>query len=154
MKLSKYFTLEECINTSYKEYLETQKEEVKPYINNLEILTNYIMDPIREYYNAPITVNSGFRGPSLNKKVKGVATSDHTCIYGGAAIDFTVKGKTVKEVFDDIRLGKIKIRWRQLIQEKVGNNEWIHISSLRFPFDSNDKFKECLTYDGKSYVRV
>lgn len=154
MKLSKYFTLEECINTSYKEFKIAQEEEVKQFINNLYIITNYIMDPIREYYNSPVIVNSGFRGESLNKKIGGVLTSDHTCLNGGAAIDFTVKGKTVKEVFDDIRLGKIKIQYRQLIHEKVGNNEWIHIASLRFPFDYNDKFKECLTYNGKSYVRV
>lgn len=154
MKISKYFTLEECINTSYKEFKEAQEEEVKQFVNNLYIITNYIMDPIREYYNAPITVNSGFRGVSLNKKIGGVLTSDHTCLNGGAAIDFTVKGKTVKEVFDDIRTGKIKIIFRQLIQEKVGSNEWIHISSLRLPFNLNDKYKECLTYDGKSYVRV
>lgn len=152
MKISKYFTLEECINTSYKEFKEAQEEEVKQFVNNLYIITNYIMDPIREYYNAPITVNSGFRGVSLNKKIGGVLTSDHTCLNGGAAIDFTVKGKTVDEVFKDIISGKIGIIYRQVINEK---HKWIHIASLRFPFNEDDKYLEKLiTEDAKTYKKT
>lgn len=152
--LSPNFTLEELTVTSYKEFQKKQLEEVKPFISNLFILANYILQPIRNYYKSPIIINSGFRGESLNKKVGGTATSDHTCIKGAAAADFTVKGKTVDEVFKDIISGKIGILYRQVINEHSGKNKWIHIATFRLPFDKNDKYMHKLKYDGKNYIEV
>ena len=51
---------------------------------------------LRDYLNAPITVNSGYRSPEYNKKIGGVANSQH--ILGNAA-DITVKGYTPKNVY-------------------------------------------------------
>lgn len=76
-KLSPHFTLEELLVTSHKDLKPLQKEEVKPYINNLTVLCNYILEPIRTYYGKPITVTSGFRGNTLNKRVGGSLTSQH-----------------------------------------------------------------------------
>lgn len=150
--LSKNFTLEELTVTSYKEFHKKQLEEVKPFMNNLYILANYILQPIRNYYKVPIIINSGFRGPALNRRVGGTKTSDHTCIMGAAAADFTVKGKTVDEVFKDIISGKIGIIYRQVINEK---HSWIHIASLRFPFDKDDKYLDKLiTEDAKTYKKI
>ena len=151
-QLSPNFTLDELLVTSYKEFQQKQLEEVKPFMNNLYILANYILQPIRNYYKSPIIINSGFRGESLNKKVGGTATSDHTCIKGAAAADFTVKGKTVDEVFKDIISGKIGIYYRQVILEK---HSWIHIASFRLPFNKDDKYLDKLTTeDGKIYKKI
>ena len=151
-QLSPDFTLDEMIFTSHKDLLPKQNEEVKPYVNNLYILANYILQPIRNYYKVPIIINSGFRGPALNRRVGGTKTSDHTCIMGAAAADFTVKGKTVDEVFKDIISGKIGIIYRQVINEK---HSWIHIASLRFPFDKDDKYLDKLiTEDAKTYKKI
>ena len=153
--LAPSFTLDELLTTSHKDLLPKQNEEVKPYVNNLYILANYILQPIRNYYKAPIIINSGFRGESLNKKVGGTATSDHTCIKGAAAADFTVRGKTVDEVFKDIISGKINILYRQVInEENKSGAKWIHIASFRLPFDKNDKYMHKLKYDGKNYIEV
>ena len=153
--LSQNFTLEELLVTSYKEFQQKQLEEVKPFMNNLYILANYILQPIRNYYKVPIIINSGFRGPALNKRVGGTKTSDHTCIMGAAAADFTVKGRTVDEVFKDIISGKIGIIYRQVINEQNSSGvKWIHIASLRFPFDKSDKYMHKLIYDGKKYMEV
>jgi len=38
-------------------------------------LINNLLDPIRELWGEPITVNSGYRCPLLNKAVGGVPTS-------------------------------------------------------------------------------
>lgn len=155
-QLSRSFTLEELINTEHKDLLPKQKEEVKPYVTNLYILANYILQPIRDYYNKPITINSGFRGQTLNQRVGGASTSDHTCIKGAAAADFTVKGLTVDQVFEDIKSGKIKIVYRQVINEtNTKGSKWIHIASLRFPFDINDKYmQKLITLDAKNYTII
>lgn len=151
-QLSKNFTLEELLTTSHKDLLPKQKEEVKPYVNNLYILANYILQPIRNYYKVPITVTSGFRGKALNERVGGNKTSQH-CL--GEAVDFIVKGKTVDEVFDDIRTGKIDICYRQLIKEKISGKFWVHIGMVKIPFKPKDKYLQKLTTtDGKKYIEV
>jgi hypothetical protein len=154
IQLSNNFTLDELITTSHKDLLQQQAEEVRPYVTNLYILANYILQPIRNYYKVPIIINSGFRGGTLNKRVGGTLTSDHTCIKGAAAADFTVKGKTVDEVFDDIISGRIGISYRQVINEKSGNARWIHIATFRLPFDKTDKYMHKLKFDGKNYIEV
>lgn len=150
--LSKNFTLDELLITSYKEFQQKQLEEVKPFMDNLYILANYILQPIRNYYKVPITVTSGFRGTALNEKVGGNKTSQH-CL--GEAVDFVVKGKTVDEVFEDIKSGKIDICYRQLIKEKINGKFWIHLGMVKIPFKPKDKYMQKLTTtDGKKYIEV
>ena len=110
------------------------------------------MKPIRNYYKVPITVTSGFRGTALNEKVGGNKTSQH-CL--GEAVDFIVKGKTVDEVFEDIKSGKIDICYRQLIKEKINGKFWIHLGMVKIPFKPKDKYMQKLTTtDGKKYIEV
>ena len=54
-----------------------------------------ILQSIRDYYNKPVNINSGYRTPTHNKKVGGVAFSQHT--YGMAA-DIVVKGEKPEDV--------------------------------------------------------
>lgn len=62
---------------------------------NLDMVS--VLDKIREHFNAPVTVNSGFRTTSKNNFVGGAANSQH--LYGNAA-DIVVKGHTPSEVAD------------------------------------------------------
>ena len=104
-----------------------------------------------ETYNH-IIITSGFRGKTLNKKVGGSLTSQH-CL--GEAADILVKGKTVEEVFEDIRSGKIDICYRQLIKEQINGVFWNHIAMVKIPFNENDKYMQKLTTkDGKNFVEV
>jgi len=153
LKLSPHFTLKELLVTEHTDLISLQQEEVKPYINNLYILCNYILEPIRNYYKVPVTVTSGFRGNTLNKRVGGSSTSQH-CL--GEAADFLVKGKTVDEVFEDIRDGKIDICYRQLIKEKINGKFWTHIAMVKIPYNDKDpKYMQKLTTkDGKNFVKV
>lgn len=153
MKLSKHFTLEELLVTEHKDLRPLQKEEVKPYMNNLYVLCNYILEPIRAYYGKAITVTSGFRGNTLNKRVGGSLTSQH-CL--GEAADILVKSKTVDEVFEDIRKGKINICYRQLIKEKINGKFWIHIAMVKIPYNDRDSkyMQKLTTKDGKNFVEV
>lgn len=152
MKLSPHFELDEMINTSYTGCKTSQKEDVKPYIDNLHILCNYILEPIRAYYGKPITITSGFRGKTLNAKVGGNVNSDHC---RGIAADLIIKGKTVDQIFNDIKNGKINICYRQMIKEIINGKEWLHIAALRMPYDDKDKYMQKLTTkDGKNFIEV
>lgn len=52
-----------------------------------------ILCEIREHYNSPVIINSGYRCKEHNAKIGGAPSSRHTF---GDAVDFTVKGiKTI-----------------------------------------------------------
>ena len=92
----------------------------------LTTLIEKLLDPIREAWGGPITVNSGYRCQKLNAAVGGVATSQH---LRGEAADISV-GILAKnrQLFDRIvELQKAgQIEFDQLIDES--NYAWVHIS--------------------------
>lgn len=47
-------------------------------VENLKVLCSRLLQPLRERYNEPFSINSGFRSTELNKAVGGVPTSQHT----------------------------------------------------------------------------
>lgn len=53
------------------------------------------LEKIRDYFNAPVIINSGYRTPSWNSKVNGASNSYHC---KGMAADIVVKGQSSREV--------------------------------------------------------
>ena len=92
-KLSEHFTLGELTKSgSHPEVYNIPSHEA---IANLTNLTKWL-EVLRKRYNAkygvgeePIRINSGYRSPQLNKKIGGVATSNHLT---GCAVDIRVSG--------------------------------------------------------------
>lgn len=54
---------------------------------------------IRDYFNSPVTVNSGYRSPAHNATIKGATHSQH--VHGKAA-DIVVRGRTAIEMYKGI----------------------------------------------------
>lgn len=116
-----YFTIKEmCASDTAKRYNidNTPSEEAK---ENLQKLIDEVLDPCREKYGKPITVNSGYRSRQLNAKVGGVDTSDHLT---GEAADIT--GGSVAENRKIFRILVENGKFDQLIWEKGGR--WVHVS--------------------------
>lgn len=117
----KYFTIEELTRSTTataKGIDNTPTPEIKA---NLERLVEKVLDPLREKYGKPITVNSGYRCPKLNKAVGGSKTSDH---MKGFAADLTGGSKQENEkIFNIIR---DNFAWTQLINER--DFSWVHVS--------------------------
>lgn len=117
----KYFTIEELTRSTTataKGIDNTPTPEIKA---NLERLVEKVLDPLREKYGKPITVNSGYRCPELNKAVGGSKTSDHV---KGFAADLTGGSKQENEkIFNIIR---DNFAWTQLINER--DFSWVHVS--------------------------
>lgn len=55
-------------------------------VENLNKLVDAVLQPLRDCFDVPLYINSGFRCPALNRALKGVTNSRH--MYGQAA-DFT-----------------------------------------------------------------
>lgn len=120
--MGKYFSIEElCKSDTAKArgINNTPSEKVK---TNLELLINFILDPLRERYGKPIYVNSGYRCPALNKAVGGVANSQHLT---GEAVDIDVHSKEGnKELMRLIQ--EMNLPYDQVIDE--ANLSWVHVS--------------------------
>lgn len=121
----KYFTIEELTRSTTataRGIDNTPTPEIKA---NLERLVQKVLDPLREKYGKPITVNSGYRCPELNKAVGGSKTSDH---MNGFSVDITASIKKENAIL--FQIIKDNFDFDQLIWEK-GNSEypdWVHVS--------------------------
>jgi uncharacterized protein YcbK (DUF882 family) len=131
MKLTQHFTLEEMIKSqtgARKGIDNTPGPEV---IENLKHLCENVLEKIRANFARPITINSGYRGPALNKAIGGAKNSQHLT---GQAADIEIAGIDNKTLFNWI---KDNLQFDQLIleyyKEDVPNSGWVHVSwnSLR-----------------------
>ena len=118
----KYFTIKELCKSSTAEQKKIDNTPNSEVVNNLEKLVEHILDPLREKYGKPITVNGAYRCPELNKAVGGSKTSQHMT---GQAADITVGSPdSNKKLFNLII--EMDLPFDQLIDEK--NFRWIHVS--------------------------
>ncbi len=115
MQLTPHFSLAELTVTK-------QKIDNTPSKEVIEVLrtTAFYMEKVREILgNVPITINSGYRSPDVNRVVGGTSNSSHTYGY---AVDFTAYGHTPLTISNI--LSKSNLKFDQLIYEKT----WVHIS--------------------------
>lgn len=129
MKLSKNLTLEEVTNSLTAKRLGINNQPTPEHLENLKSLAQNIFQPIREYFNKPINVSSGYRSKELNEAIPGASkTSQHS---KGEALDLDQDSMntkiTNKMVFDFI---KDNLEFDQLIWEfgTDQNPDWVHVS--------------------------
>lgn len=85
-KLSPHFTLGELCKTSAMGIDNTPSHAA---VLNLKNLCENWLEPLRQRYNKPILINSGFRSEAVNKAIGGVKGSNHLT---GCAVDIRVTG--------------------------------------------------------------
>lgn len=117
----KYFTLKELTRSATAEAKGIDNTPTPEVEKNLTLLVENVLDPLRKLSGKPITVNSGYRCPELNKAVGGSKTSDHV---KGFAADITGGSKEENERL--FYLIKYNFNFKQLIDEK--NFSWVHVS--------------------------
>ena len=148
MKLSQNFSLREMTQsqTALRNDIDNTPNESQ--IENLKALCENVLQPLRDYYEAPIKITSGYRSPDLCKILNSKITSQH-CANNGAAADFEIFGYDNKEVASHI---KNNFEFDQLILEYYDssdiNSGWIHCS-----FKSGANRKESLTKDKSGYKK-
>ena len=126
MNLSENFTLQELIysDTAIRRGIDNKPNDET--IENLKIVCENILEPVREYFKAPVVVSSGYRSVEVCEAVGSSAKSQHT---KGQAADFEIFGIPNKNVADWI---VNNIDFDQCILEFWNENEpnsgWIHCS--------------------------
>ena len=146
MNLTKNFTLAEMTKSETALRFGMANDPSPTEIENLRVLCEKVLQPVRDYYGMGVKVNSGFRHPLVNAKVGGSTTSDHC---KGFAADIEIPGIPNAELAEWIAE---HLEFRQLILEfytvGVPDSGWVHVS-----YNPADNKKQVLTatkQDGKT----
>lgn len=120
--LSKHFKLSELSGTTHKEFLKENRQEA---LDNFQLIEDlaFFAEQVRAILNVPMIITSGFRCDKLNEAVGGAKHSQHLFFR---AIDFKPKGMSVDEAFSRIKMSNLV--YKQLIKERSGDSEWVHVS--------------------------
>ena len=107
-------------------------------INNMELISEKIFEPLRKWVGGPIKINSFFRCPDLNKAIGGSSKSQH-CHGQAMDIDDTFGRVTNAEMYHFI---KEHLDFDQMIWEfgDDDNPDWVHVSYV----SSEDNRNRCL----------
>jgi len=119
MNLTENFTLEEMILSEYAARNGIDNTPPPEHIENLKILCQKVLQPLRDILKRPVIVSSGYRCKALNTGIGGSKTSQH---IRGQAADIIVPGVRVIELFQII--GRT-LNYDQVIEEF---GAWVHVS--------------------------
>lgn len=138
MNLSANFTLKELTKSDTATRLGLDNTPDDETIENLKLLCEKVLQPVREHFGKSVTVNSGYRSPESNAAVGGSKTSDHC---KGQAADIEINGVANPDLAQWIM---DNLEYTQLILEFYTqgqpNSGWVHVS-----YDPNSLRKQELT---------
>ena len=105
---------------------------------NLRLLCEMVLQPVRDHYGKGVKVNSAYRSPESNAAVGGSKTSDHC---KGMAADIEIPGVANADLAQFIM---DNLDYTQLILEfytpGIPDSGWVHVS-----YDPNNLKKQELT---------
>ena len=149
MYLTKNFALKEMTKSSTAERLGLANTPTMEHVINLVNLCNHVLQPLREEFG-PIRINSGYRGPALNKAVGGSGTSQHC---NGEAADFESSRTSNPDIAHWI---EANLDFDQLILEcydgKDPHSGWVHCS-YRKDGSNRNKTMTALRVNGKTQYK-
>ena len=139
MKLSENFSLNELTKSQTATRKGIDNKPTSEKVDNLKSLSINILQKIRNHYERPVRVTSGYRSPDLCVAIGSSVKSQHA---KGEAADFEITGI---DNFDlAIWISKY-LEFDQLISEFYTNQHpdsgWIHCS---YKADGTNR-KQCLT---------
>ena len=122
-KISDNISYKEATRSETAQRLGISNKPKKEHIENMELIAEKIFQPLREWVDHPIRINSFFRSEELNSRIGGALSSAHK---DGLAMDLdSLGGKTNLEMFHYI---KDNLEFDQLIWEFGAEPKWIHVS--------------------------
>jgi len=127
MYLTTNFTLAEMTASQVASRNGLNNNPTAGQIENLKKLCESILQPIRNHYDAPVIVSSGFRSPELCIRIGSSIDSQHA---KGQAADIQVVGIDNKALAKYI---KENLDYDQLIlefykEEEGPHSGWVHVS--------------------------
>ena len=126
MKLTANFSLSELTKSQTATRKGSDNTPSPEHQENLKLLCEAVLQPVREHFGRVVTVTSGYRSPELCTAIGSKITSQHA---RGEAADFEIFGVSNKELADYIHE---HLDYDQLIleywNESDPNSGWVHCS--------------------------
>lgn len=94
-RLGRFFTWAEFTASSTARKLGLDNTPTLEAQQALQVLTAYVLDPLRGVLGSRLRVTSGYRSPAVNEAVDGSASSQH---MRGEAVDLLAEGLTAREL--------------------------------------------------------
>jgi len=136
MKLSKNFSKAELCKSQTATRMGLNNNPTDDQTENLRLLCERVLQPVRDHFNQVVSISSGFRDPILSVKI-GSSTKSQHC--KGEAADVEIFGVANNELADWI---KENLMYDQLILEHhipgEPNSGWVHVSYTK-EINSNRK---------------
>jgi zinc D-Ala-D-Ala carboxypeptidase len=136
MKLSKNFSKAELCKSQTATRMGLNNNPTDDQTENLRLLCERVLQPVRDHFNQVVSISSGFRDPILSQKIGSSIKSQHC---KGEAADFEIFGVANNELADWI---KENLMFDQLILEYhtpgEPNSGWVHVSYTK-EINSNRK---------------
>jgi zinc D-Ala-D-Ala carboxypeptidase len=127
MHLSKNFTIDElCKSQLAIDCGIENKPDSDEVVENLKLLCEKVLQPVRDHYGKPVRINSGYRSEQVNMLARGSKTSDHIL---GCAADIEINGVPNAELAQWIA---DNLDYTQVILEfytpGIPDSGWVHVS--------------------------
>ena len=139
MKLTTNFSLAEMTASQMAARKGIPNNPTAGQIENLRKLCESILQPIRNHYDAPVIVSSGFRSPELCVLIGSSIDSQHA---KGQAADLQVSGVDNKSLAKWI---KENLDFDQLILEFYKESDGPHSGWVHVSYVGKENRKESLT---------
>ena len=132
-KISKHISYKEGVYSTTAKRLGIDNTPNAYALQNMELLAEKVFEPLREYVNGPIAINSFYRSPELNQAIGGSSKSQH-CEGRAIDIDDTYGYMSNKEMYEYI---KNNLDFDQIIWEfgTDDNPDWVHVSYVDHDFN-------------------
>ena len=117
----KHFTIAELTDSTTARQNGIDNTPPESAVKALQALVERVLDPLREAWGKPITVNSGYRCAELNRKVGGAEQSQH---LRGEAADITAGSRADNRKLYEL-LRRLSLPLDQAINER--GYKWIHV---------------------------
>ena len=126
MQLSKNFNLAEMTKSQTAVRKGLPNNPSPDHIENLKLLCERVLQPVRDHFNHVVSVSSGYRSAALCVAIGSSVDSQHA---KGMAADFEIYGLSNQELANFI---KENLEYDQLIleywKESDPNSGWVHCS--------------------------
>ena len=149
--ISKHVSYKEGVhsNTAIRRGIDNTPNDEQ--LNNMELIANEVFEPLRDWVDGPIKINSFFRSPDLNTAIGGSNKSQH-CKGQAMDIDDVFNRATNAEMYHFI---KENLDFDQIIWEfgNDDNPDWVHVSYV----SEEKNRRRCLKAyreDGKTKYKV
>ena len=147
MNLTENVSLRELIKSESAIRFGLSNDPTEEIIKNLQNLATNILQPVRNHYNQPLIITSGYRSPELCLKIGSSNKSQHT---RGQAADFEIGGVANKDLADWIHNN---LDYDQLIlefwNESEPNSGWVHCS-YKSQLENRKQYLRAFKVDGQT----